>query len=206
MITPVKWTVLPIALIIMGTVATAQTQAPAAQGSGSTANPTASAQPDQSTGQHKENQAGNRAPKVPLAADEAPILKTENPAIFGVSRADHSINGDQTVLIATTGINSAMDDLSHAFANRDLSAIRQLWPTIPDRPYAALGKSFGYFRTVSRNFNPENIDLHGDTATVVGTYTGAFGNKATTIPSSGTFHATLKKTGSQWIMASLVCD
>jgi hypothetical protein len=207
--TQMKWSVLPVALLMIGTVTLAQSQTPTPQTSGSSASTNTTTQPDSTTGQHKEipkDASAKGAQNGSLTADEAPNMKTERPAIFGVTNVDRPANGDQLLLIANMGVNSAMDDLSHAFANKDLNAIKQLWPSIPQKPSAALGKSFAYFKSVSRDFKPESIEVNGDTATVVGSYSGSFVNGGTTILSIGKFHATLKKSGTQWTMVSLECN
>jgi len=207
--TQMKWSILPVALLMMGTLAMAQSQTPAAQGSGSAANSTTNAQPDPTVGQRKENQQGRIANGVqssPLIAGEPSHMESKEAAIYGETKVDGSANGGKLTLIDATGVNNAIDDLSRAFANRDLNAIRQLWPSISERPSAALDKSFGYFKSVSRNFRSENIDVNGDTATVVGSYSGSFINGVTTIPSSGRFHVTLRRVGTRWIVATLVCN
>jgi hypothetical protein len=206
--TRMKWSVLPVALLMMGTLATAQSQTPAAQGSSPSANSTSSTTPDPSAGQRKENQQDRIANGVQsgqLTAGEPSHPESKEEAIYGETKADGAA-GNNSMLIATTGVNQAIDDLSRAFANRDLNALKQLWPSIPGRPYAALEKSFSYFKSASRNFRTENIDFNGETATVVGSYSGSFVNGTRIIPSSGRFHATLIKVGMRWIVATLVCD
>jgi hypothetical protein len=201
--TRMKWSVLPVALLMMGTLAMAQSQTPATQGS----SPSGTT-PDPAAGQVKENQLGRNANGVQsgqLAAGEPSRPESKDEAIYGEARADGAA-GNNSMLIATTGINKSIDDLSSAFSNRDLNALRQLWPSIPERPSAALEKSFRYFKSASRNFRTENIDFSGETATVVGSYSGSFVNGAKVIPSSGRFHATLIKVGTRWIVATLVCN
>ena len=158
-----KWSVLPVALLFAGTVASAQNQA-------------TSSNLDSSTPIYEET-------------------RVERPAASA-----------QALLVPTAEITATMDSLSRAFAAKDLSAIRQLWPTIPAKPQTALQKSFRYFQSVSRNFTTENMDVNGDTATLIGSYSGAFVQGKTTIHSSGSFHATLRKIGSRWIIESLICN
>jgi hypothetical protein len=208
MSTQMKWSVLPVALLMIGTLAMAQSQT-AAPGSASSANSTSGATSDPTAGQPRENQQGRIANGVQsgrLAADETSNLDSEDGAIYGVATADRSADGGRQLLIATRGVNNAINDLSSAFGNKDSNAIKQLWPSIPEKPFAALEKSFSYFKSASRNFRPETIDVHGDTAIVVGTYSGSFVNGARTIPSSGSFHATLKMVGMRWFVVALVCN
>ena len=142
--------------------------------------------------------AQNQATSTTLDPREAPVYEE--------TRVERPAASAQPVFVPTAEITATMDGLSHAFAAKDLSAIRQLWPTIPAKPQAALHKSFGYFESVSRNFTAENIDVNGETATVIGSYSGAFVQRKTAIHSSGSFHATLRKIGSRWIIDSLVCN
>jgi hypothetical protein len=198
--TQVKWSVLPVALLMAGTFAMAESRALAAQGSSSSANSSTSAKPDSTAGQRKDNQqdrTANGAQSGQLTASEA--------AIPTDTVEDRSANGEKAILVATAGVNKTIDDLSRAFAHRDLGEIRQVWPSIPARPFTALEKSFSSFNSASRSFRPENIDFNGDTATVVGSYSGAFINKVANISSSGRFHATLKKTGTRWVVVALAC-
>jgi hypothetical protein len=198
MSTRMKSSVLPVALLMMGTLAMTQSQTLAAQGSSSPANSTA--------GQGKENPQDRLTDAVqsgPVRAGEPANLESAGQATYMETMVDRSANGG---MLATPGINKSIDDLSRAFAGRDFGAVKQLWPSISDKSFSALEKSFVYFKSVSRNFRPENIDVNGDVATVVGSYSGSFVKGKTTIPSNGTFHATLKKVGTRWIVASLVCS
>src|ERR1700674_5631154 len=155
MSTRMKWSVSPAALLIMGTLAMAQSQTLAAQGSNSSANSTTSTTSDPTAGQRKENQQdriANGVQRGPLAAGETSNPEFEEEGIYNETEADPSANGG---VLATKGVNKAIDDLSRAFANRDVGAFRQLCPSVPEKPIAALGKSFSYFKNVSRNFRPE---------------------------------------------------
>jgi hypothetical protein len=184
--THMKWSVLPVALLMLGTLAMAQGQVPVEQGSSSPANSTTRTKAD--SGQ--------------LAAVAGANPDSEEVVINGPRAAEDS----RLMLIATTGVNQAVNDLSVAFGDRDLEAFRQLWPSIPQKPLAALGKTFVYFKRASRNFKTENMEINGDTATVVGSYSGSFVNGTTIIPSNGKFHATLIKLGTRWVFSSLVCN
>jgi len=160
-----NWSVLPVALLFMGTVASAQ------------------------------NQATSNA----LDPREAPVFEETR-----VERSDAMMA--QPLLVPTADVRATMNSLSRAFAAKDLTAVRQLWPTIPQKPQAALQKSFRYFNTVSRNFSIETIQGNSDNAILTGSYSGAFVQGKTTIHSSGQFHATLRRIGSRWIIDSLVCN
>jgi len=190
-----KWHGLPVILLMMGSLSMTQSQTLAAQSSSPADNATTSTTTDQTAGQGVANGARNGQ----LALSGASDLESADPVIYGEGAA----NGG---MLATVGIHRAIDDLSRAFASRDLGAVRQLWPSIPKRPNAALKSSFNSFKSVSRNFRPENIAVNGDTATVSGSYSGSFINNATTIPSSGRFDATLQRVGTRWIVVTLVCN
>jgi hypothetical protein len=172
-----KWSVLPVVLLM--TFGMAESRVLAAQGS--------SSQAKSSTNTASET------------------LESKEAVVTGETEEDRSSNGEKAILVATAGVNKTIDDLSRAFAHRDLDEIRQVWPSIPARPFTALEKSFSSFNSASRSFKPENIDFNGDTATVVGSYSGAFINKVANISSSGRFHATLKKAGARWVVVALVC-
>lgn len=107
---------------------------------------------------------------------------------------------------ASQAIAKTFLDLSQAFADRDPSALRRIWPSIPAATSDAVGKSFRYFTNTSRRFNPEEIQIKDDKATVSGSYSGSFIKGSKVVPSSGTFHATLVKTESGWILSSLRCN
>lgn len=181
--TRTKWSILPVALLAMGTVALAQSQTPAAQASGSTA------------------PAG--AQSGPLTAVGAPSVGAKEEPLYG--EINGAVPGDPATLIANAGVNRAIDGLTRAFAAKNMVAVKQLWPSIPQKQASALEKSLGYFKTVSRNFKPDKIDVNGDAAVVDGSYSGAFVKGQTIIPSSGDFHATLARIGTTWILTSLEC-
>jgi serine/threonine protein kinase len=100
-------------------------------------------------------------------------------------------------------IRGVFEQLSSAFAGRDLNGVRQVWTAIPKNVADTLGKSFGSTKSFSRNFAPVNITVNGDTAVVSGTYTGAFTIGSSSTPSNGTFQANLKKDGSRWSVVNL---
>ncbi len=102
-------------------------------------------------------------------------------------------------------INKVLEDLSRAFANRDIKAIKQVWPAIPKQQVQTLEASCGAFKSVSRKFSATNISIgtNGDIATVTGTFTGAFGTGKDARVSSGSFQALLKHVGNVWIITNL---
>ena len=115
-------------------------------------------------------------------------------------------SADASQLSVSQSIDKAFLDLSQAFADRDSSALRRAWPSIPAATYNAVAKSFGYFKNTSRKFSPEQIQVKGDTATVSGTYSGSFIKGSTVLPSNGTFHATAVRIENGWVLSSLVCN
>jgi serine/threonine protein kinase len=100
-------------------------------------------------------------------------------------------------------INAAIDGLSSAFGNKDIDALKQLWPSIPKPDENKLGESFKAMKSFSRKFTPTNITVNGDTASVSGTYSGSIVLGLATTLSNGTFQATLKKVGTRWVVATL---
>ncbi len=122
------------------------------------------------------------APTPAAAAPPAPVVPAEDPKI---------------------AIRATFDQLSGAFAGRDIKGVRQIWTTIPKNVADTLGKSFGSTKSFSRNFVATNILVTGDTATVSGTYTGAFSIGSGNTPSNGTFLANLKKEGNRWSVVNL---
>ena len=196
MSTRMKWIALPVALLLAGTLAMAQSQ-------------TAGSRPDPTVAQNQgnpQNGAVNGAQSGQWVTSDSLKLDSKDAATYRETKADPSASGDQAIGIASQDIKETFDGLSRAFANRDLNSIKQSWPSIPDRPRAALQKSFGYFKSVSRNFRPETIDVNGDSAVVIGSYTGSFEKGTTIIPSFGKFHATLRKIGGRWFIDTLLCN
>jgi hypothetical protein len=173
--TRMKWTALPVALLLAGSLAMAQNRGDGAQ-----------------SGQQMTSGTLN--------------LESKDPAIYRETAVGPSPSGDKAIGMAAEDIQETFASLSSAFANRDLNSVKQSWPSIPERPRTALQKSFAYFKTVSRNFRPESIEVNGDFAAVVGSYSGSFEKGKTTIPSLGKFRATLRKTGGRWSIDTLLCN
>jgi hypothetical protein len=115
-----KWSALPLAVLMVGTAARAQTQeqsssegsrsaAPATQ----TATPTA--KPDPSIAQRKENQQDRIANGVKsgqLTAGETVNLETKEAAINGETRADRTANGGKLTSAEKTLINKQQNGVS----------------------------------------------------------------------------------------------
>jgi hypothetical protein len=100
-----KWTVLPAAMIFMGSVALAQ--APAT----TPATPT----PDPTIGQRKENQQDRIANGVKsgqLTAGETSNLETKEAAINGETRADRAANGGKLTSAEKAQVNQQQNQLS----------------------------------------------------------------------------------------------
>jgi hypothetical protein len=100
-------------------------------------------------------------------------------------------------------VKKVIDDLSSAFARKDIGSIKQLWPSMPGGQAATMEKSFGATKSFSRNFAPASVSVSGDTATVAGNYSGSFVIGSANTPSNGSFQATLKRQNSRWVIVNL---
>jgi len=112
--TQTKWSILPAALLALGTLAMAQSQAPA-QGSGSSAGSTTSAAPDPTVGQRKENQQDRIANGVQsgqLTSGETSNLENKEAAINGETRADRAANGGKLTSGEKSQINTQQNQVS----------------------------------------------------------------------------------------------
>jgi len=110
-----KWSVLPVALLVVGTLAMAQTQTPEGQGSGSSASSTTSTKPDPTIGQRKENQQDRIANGVQsgqLTAGETSNLESKEAAINGETKADRAADGGKLTTADKTQINKQQNQLS----------------------------------------------------------------------------------------------
>ncbi|MGC0772708.1 MAG: hypothetical protein WB543_07205 [Candidatus Acidiferrum sp.] len=111
-----KWSVLPVAALMVGSVAMAQDQsssqgssAPAAQSS------TPAAKPDPTIAQRKENQQDRIANGVKsgqLTAGETSKLETKEAAINGETKADRAANGGKLTSAEKTQINKQQNGVS----------------------------------------------------------------------------------------------
>src|SRR5271165_1371502 len=101
-----KWTVLPAAVLLLGTVAMAQ----------GTGTPSATPAPDPSIAQRKENQQDRIANGVKsgqLTAGETANLETKEAAINGETKADRAANGGKLTAAEKTQINGQQNKLSN---------------------------------------------------------------------------------------------
>jgi len=106
-----KWSVLPVALLAMGTLAMAQNTTSDAQNSGSTA----SSKPDPTIGQRKENQQDRIANGVQsgqLTSGETSNLESKEAAINGETRADRAANGGKLTSAEKSQINGQQNQVS----------------------------------------------------------------------------------------------
>ncbi len=106
-----KWTILPAAVLLLGTVAMAQ--------DASTTTTTAPAQ-QPTVGQRKENQQDRIANGVQsgqLTAGETSKLETKEAAINGETRADRAANGGKLTSAEKTQINQQQNQVSKQIYN-----------------------------------------------------------------------------------------
>jgi len=104
-----KFAVLPVAMMMAGTVAMAQTPAP------TTAAPSTTT-PDPTIAQRKENQQqriGNGVQSGQLTAGETANLETKEAAINGETEADRAANGGKLTGAEKTQINGQQNKLSN---------------------------------------------------------------------------------------------
>ncbi len=115
-----KWSALPVAALLVGTVAMAQEQS-SSQGSSSpapatqTATPAPAAKPDPTIAQRKENQQDRIANGVKsgqLTAGETANLETKEAAINGETKADRAANGGKLTGAEKQQINQQQNGLS----------------------------------------------------------------------------------------------
>jgi len=111
-----KWTVVPAAVLLLGTVTLAQD--PASSGSNSSGSATTSATPaaKPTVGQRKENQQDRIAQGVKsgqLTAGETANLETKEAAINGETKADRAANGGKLTQAEKKQINQQQNQLSN---------------------------------------------------------------------------------------------
>src|SRR5208283_3020983 len=105
-----KWTVLPAAVLLLGTVTMAQ----------GTSTPSATPAPDPTIGQRKENQQDRIANGVKsgqLTAGETSNLETKEAAINGETRADRAANGGKLTAAEKTQVNQQQNQVSKQIYN-----------------------------------------------------------------------------------------
>ena len=110
-----KWSVLPVALLAMGTMAMAQNTTPEGQNSGTPSSSTATSKPDPTIGQRKENQQDRIANGVQsgqLTSGETSNLESKESAINGETRADRAANGGKLTSTEKTQIKKQQNQVS----------------------------------------------------------------------------------------------
>ena len=102
------------------------------------------------------------------------------------------------------GINAAFESLSHAFADRKIEEVKQVWTSISKDQAEKLKGSFDHAKSVSVAYTLLNVTAKGDTATVSGTFAQRFEIKGEK-PSAynGPFTASLRRQGNSWIIVDL---
>jgi serine/threonine protein kinase len=133
-----------------------------------------------------------------LAAIEHPANPTPTPSAPAPSASPQPPIDDSQI-----AVKKIIDDLSGAFARKDIASLKQLWPSMPSGQASTLEKSFGATKSFSRNFVPASVSVSGDTATVAGNYSGSFVIGSANTPSNGSFQATLKRQNGRWVIANL---
>ena len=107
-----KWSALPVAVLMVGSVAMAQDQS---SSSGSSAAPAPAAQPKPTIAERKENQQDRIANGVKsgqLTAGETANLETKEAAINGETKADRAANGGKLTGAEKTQINQQQNQVS----------------------------------------------------------------------------------------------
>jgi hypothetical protein len=107
-----KWSALPVAVLMVGSVAMAQDQS---SSSGSSAAPAPAAQPKPTIAERKENQQDRIANGVKsgqLTAGETANLETKEAAINGETKADRAANGGKLTSAEKTQINHQQNQVS----------------------------------------------------------------------------------------------
>jgi hypothetical protein len=111
-----KWSVLPVALALAGTLAMAQDQSSSQPQSSSSSSTTAPAtKPDPSIAQRKENQQDRIANGVKsgqLTPGETSKLETKEAAINGETKADRAANGGKLTAAEKAKINKQQNGVS----------------------------------------------------------------------------------------------
>ena len=114
-----KWTVLPAAVLLLGTVAAAQGTSSTSTSTQSTTTTTAPA-PKPTIAQRKENQQDRIANGVKsgqLTAGETSKLETKEAAINGETRADRAANGGKLTAAEKQQVNRQQNHLSKQIYN-----------------------------------------------------------------------------------------
>jgi hypothetical protein len=115
-----KWTIVPAALLLLGTVAMAQDPSSSSTGGSSTQGSSTTATPVPTVAQRKENQQDRIAQGVKsgqLTAGETSKLETKEAAINGETRADRAANGGKLTAAEKQQINGQQNKLSNQIYN-----------------------------------------------------------------------------------------
>jgi hypothetical protein len=119
-LTSMKWSTLPVAVLMLGSVAMAQEQSSSssqqpAPAPAATPAPAPAAQPKPTIAQRKENQQDRIAQGVKsgqLTAGETSKLETKEAAINGETKADRAANGGKLTAAEKTQINKQQNQVS----------------------------------------------------------------------------------------------
>ena len=115
-----KWMVLPVAVLMLGTVALAQDSSSTSSTSSQTSSSTTSSQAKPTVAQRKENQQDRIANGVKsgqLTAGETANLESKEAAINGETRADRAANGGKLTSTEKQQINQQQNQLSKQIYN-----------------------------------------------------------------------------------------
>jgi hypothetical protein len=111
-----KWSTVPAAVLLLGTVAMAQDSSSSSTSGSSTQGSSTTATPNPTVGQRKENQQDRIAQGVKsgqLTAGETSKLETKEAAINGEIRADRAANGGKLTAAEKQKINGQQNKLSN---------------------------------------------------------------------------------------------
>jgi hypothetical protein len=111
-----KWTMLPAAVLLLGTVALAQDSSSGSSSTPSSGTPASTAAKPGEVAQRKENQQGRIANGVKsgqLTAGETANLETKEAAINGETRADRAANGGKLTAAEKQQVNRQQNHLSN---------------------------------------------------------------------------------------------
>ena len=123
-----KWSVLPAAVLLLGTVALAQDQSSSGSSTQSSSTPSSTPAKQPTVAQRKENQQDRIANGVKsgqLTAGETANLETKEAAINGETRADRAANGGKLTSAEKQQINQQQNQLSKQIYNDKHNAATQ---------------------------------------------------------------------------------
>ena len=123
-----KWSVLPAAVLLLGTVALAQDQSSSGSSTQSSSTPSSTPAKQPTVAQRKENQQDRIAQGVKsgqLTAGETANLETKEAAINGETRANRAANGGKLTSAEKQQINQQQNQLSKQIYNDKHNAATQ---------------------------------------------------------------------------------